>query len=278
MVKHYIFGKFEDDKKEKTLSFRVSHETHDLFEKHANTKFGNTSNALKEIFLNYLSNYAFRRQTLNAYIRIFVPRIVDDVIPKDNLPIDNPNPFFSEEVYEDLLDLNSVIVSPMHIQDVKNMDLSLPHVKDEYDELNGWLIKESNYNIEDGFFVTLPLNNHLDKNMDGIYHVEGLDDSQHCGLNIVNYEGCFYYILYFFEVIDVESFYPLHIQHMFLIPNEEAFKSAIGSDNIELCKLIDSFHEGTSNIDDNKQLMLEKRENLLHQIEEIDDILSKFED
>ncbi len=64
----------------------------------------------------------------------------------------------------------------------------------------------------------------------------------------------------FFNVLENKD---LYVDYAWLISNEEAFKTALGGDNIELCRLIDSFKVGLSNIKENKRMMLDKKENLL---------------
>ena len=280
MDKHYIFGKFQDNEKERTMSFRVSKETKDLFETHANAIYGGVSNALKEIFLDYMSQYAFKRQTLNQYVRIFIPFCKDeeDFVKHGFLPyIDYISPNW-DDYPKDLVDVNNVVIPPHRIYDVGNWDLSNEFLRDNYEDLNHWIHKESSYELEDGLVIVFPVNNQLDKNVNGIYCWDEDEEmiSSHKGLFIVEFGGMVYYIRYAFEFKQDKMFYPVELKYPMLISNREAFSDAMDCDNIELAKLIDSFNEGTSNIEHDKQLLLEKRENLIHQLDEINVKLSKF--
>ena len=283
MVKHYIFGKYVDNEKESTMSFRVSKETKKLFETHANAKFGGTSNGLKEIFLDYMSQHAFRRQSLKEFVRIFVPRCEseEDLEKHGFLPyVDYVSPHWEFEYPKDLLDVKNVIVPPHAIKDVRDWDLDNEMIRDEYDELEGWIHKKSSYELEEGYVIEFPVNNQLDVNVEGIYCVSNDEDmfSSHCGLFIVEVDGMVYYIHYPFVFDSEKTFYPVDLVSPTLHTNEEAYKHAMDCGNLELAKLIDSFNEGTSNIEHDKQMMLEKRENLLNQVREIDEKLSNFED
>ena len=281
MVKHYIFGKFQDNEKETTMSFRVSKETKDLFETHANAIYGGTSNALKEIFLDYMSQYAFRRQTLKEFVRIFVPRCENEEEFEKHgfLPfVDYVSPHWDFEYPKDLLDVKNVIVPPHAVKDVRDWDLDNVMVRDEFDELEGWIHKKSSYELEDGYVIEFPVNNQLDVNVEGIYCFRDDNDliSSHRGLFILDVGDMVYYIHYPFVFQEDKSFYPVEMVSPILISNKEAYDYAMDCGNLELAKLIDSFNEGTSNIEHDKQLLMDKRENLIHQIDEIDDKLSKF--
>ena len=282
MEKQYLFGKFEDNSKEKTMSFRVSKETHDLFEVYANAKWGNTSNALKEMFLEHMSQYSFRRQTLNFFTRVFIPTKGEFDIPDSPrmfISINNPS-YTVSEIYlkDDLLDLRNVILSQKNVTDYRGLiDSEDEAIQEDIKESERWLEKKSGYHVDDGFFVDIPLNNHLDSNHEGIY-CSGMRENyfQHTGLNILNYEGETYYLTYEFNHNPDDMFDPISFRYGITHDNQTAFKQSLACDNIELCKLIDSFNEGTSNIEKDKELLLDKKEKLLNQIEEIDDILSKF--
>ena len=270
-----------DNEKETTMSFRVSKETKKLFETHANTKFGGTSNGLKEIFLDYMSCYAFRRQSLKEFVRIFVPRCEseDDLEKHNFLPHEDYGiHHYDFEFPKDLLDVHNVVVPPQAIKDVRDWDLSKELILDAYNDLKHFVYKNSSYQIEDGFIIEFPVNNQLDKNINGIYgsNDEEYSVSSHEGMFIVEYEGMIYYIVYFFDFESDKSFYPVELQYPRLVSNRDAFQYAMDCGNLELAKLIDSFNEGTSNIEHDKQLLREKRENLLHQLDEIDVKLSKF--
>lgn len=283
MVKHYIFGKYVDNEKETTMSFRVSKETKELFETHANAIYGGTSNGLKEIFLDYMSQYAFRRQSLKEFVRIFVPfcENEEDLEKHGFLPyIDYVSPHWDFEYPKDLEDVRNVVVPPRAIKDVRGWDLSKELIKDSYDDLKHWIYKESSYQLEDGFVIEFPVNNQLDMDVDGIYRLGDEDEliSSHGGIFIVEYEGFVYYICYAFEFNEDKSYYPVDFKYLRLVSNEEAFFHAMDCGNLELAKLIDSFNEGTSNIEHDKQLLMEKRDNLLNQVREINDKISKFEE
>ena len=150
MVKHYIFGKYVDNEKETTMSFRVSKETKELFETHANAIYGGTSNGLKEIFLDYMSQYAFRRQSLKEFVRIFVPfcENEEDLEKHGFLPyIDYVSPHWDFEYPKSLEDVRNVIVPPRAIKDVRGWDLSKELIKDSYDDLKHWIYKDSSYPV-----------------------------------------------------------------------------------------------------------------------------------
>lgn len=274
----YFFGKFRDDDKEETMSFRISKETKDLFKTHAEKRYGGISNALKEIFLEYMSQYAFKRQTINKFVNIWIPRCESEadfhkhkLLPKQE-DIGVLIPPSKKE------DLNNVIVESQYIEDVRGWDLDNEFVKSTYDDYDRWLTKDSMYQLDEGIVITTPLNNQLDSYKDGIYGGIDFGDNLaiHHGISIVEFEGVVYYIIYSFEINPNETINPVNILSPLLVTNREAFDYAMDCGNRDLAVLIDSFNEGTSNIEDDKQLLLEKRENLLHQLDEIDDKLSKF--
>lgn len=275
--KHY-FGKFRDNSKEETMSFRISKETKDLFKTHAEKHYGGTANALKEIFLEYMSQYAFKRQTINKFVNIWIPRC-------DSEEDFHKYPLLPEREDMGVLippsqldDLNNVIVESQYIDDVRGWDLDNEFVKTNYDDLDGWITKDSLYRLEDGIVITTPLNNQLDSYNEGIYgRIDfGDDTSSHHGISIVEFEGVVYYVIYTFEINPNENLYPVKMFSPLLVTNRDAFDYAMDCGNRDLAVLIDSFNDGTSNIEDDKQLLLDKRENLLHQLDEIDDKLSKF--
>ena len=274
--KNYIFGRFEDDKKEKTLSFRVSKETHDLFETHAKSQYGDVSNALKEIFLDYMSSFAFRRQSFNKIIRIFVPLFADeDDVDSPFLPFDDFHIMgFLNPDRIDMLDLNTIKIPNQFVRDYRNYDISNEMREDEYNDLSHWIHKSSHYDLEDGIVIDWVPNNYLDKNIDGIYGEYEKDKTNHLGLLIFEWDGEYYYILVPFHVDDS---YNIKLLSPYMVSNEVAFKNAMDCGNLELAKYIDSFNEGTSNIEHDKQLLRDKRENLLHQLDEIDEKLSRYE-
>ena len=278
MENRYLFGKYEDDKKEKTMSFRVSKETSDLFERYSKSNYGDISKGLKEIFLDFLSQRAFRRQSLTKNVRMFVPKCKDEEefekhsdIPFNDFNVGSvPIPF-------DLMDLENVIVGERGIWDYTKLDLSNWINEQNYNDDSGWVSKKG-YNICDGFVIEFPLNNQLDNEKHGIYCINDDRDEEnnaHSGIAIVNYEDVVYYISFIFT-IESKRTYPIDVSYPMLMTNEEAFEYAWECGNLELAKLIDGFNEGTSNIEHDKQMLLEKRENLIQQIGEIDDKLSKF--
>ena len=278
MEHKYLFGKFRDKGKDKTLSFRVSKETHDLFKKHADYNFGDVAKGLKEIFIDYMSQHAFRRQTLTHNVKMFIPKCdEDDFKNQIYLPCDSYNVGITNIPF-DLLDLENVIIDSHVIRDYSKLDLSIWSNKDSYEDDSGWVSKTSSYNIDDGFIVEFSINNQLDRDKNGVYCINDEKDEEnntHEGLVIINYEDVVYYVDFLFT-IDLDDVSPINLISPQLITNEEAFERAWECGNLELAKLIDGFKEGISNIEHDKQLLLEKRENLILQVEEIDDKLSKF--
>ena len=278
MEHKYLFGKFRDERKEKTLSFRVSKETHDLFKKHADYNFGDVSKGLKEIFIDYMSQHAFRRQTLTHNVKMFIPKCNEEDFEKQiSLPCDNYNIGITNIPF-DLLDLENVIIDSRGITDYSKLDLNIWSNKDSYEDDSGWVSKNSSYNIDDGFIVEFSINNQLDKDKHGIYCINDEKDEEnnaHSGLVIVSHEDMVYYVEFLFT-IDLDDMSPIDVISPQLITNEDAFQLAWDCGNLELAKLIDSFKDGISNIEHDKEMLMEKREHLLHQIEEIDDKLSKF--
>ena len=279
MENFYLFGKFRDDKKEKTMSFRVSKETHKLFETHAKYTYGDVSNGLKEIFIDYMSRHAFRRQSLTSTIKIFIPKCENEEEFENHSHL----PTMEFELIgivppSNLVDIGNVIVDSDWIKDYNTLDLSKWYIKDSYEDDSGWISKNSVYNIDEGFVVEFPLNNHLDWNRKGVYCIndENLkEDDVHSGLVIVDYEDIVYYVEFIFSIYREKS-YPIKVFITHLLTNKDAFERALDCGNLELAKVIDSFNEGTSNIEHDKQMLLDKRENLINQIREIDDKLSKF--
>ena len=276
--KKYYFGKFRDDNGDATMSFRISKETKELFKTHAEKRYGGTANALKEIFLEYMSRYAFRRQTIDYFVRIWIPRCEseEDFHKYQLLPVDSD--YGSLIPPTKLDDLNNVIVESHNIEDVRTWDLEDDFVKSNYDDLNGWIEKKSMYCLDDGIVITIPLNNQLDSDNEGIYGGVGFENnlSYHHGISIVEFEGVVYYVLYSFQINPNTTIYPVEIFSALLVTNRDAFNYAVDCGNMDLAVLIDTFNEDTSNIEDDKQLLLDKRENLLHQLDEIDEKLSKF--
>ena len=276
--KKYFFGKFRDNSKEETMSFRVSKETKQLFKTHAENHHGGTSNALKEIFLEYMSQYAFKRQTINSFVEIWIPRCESE---EDF----HKYPLLPRKHYDGILipptpldDLNNIIVESQYIDDVRGWDLDNELVKSTYDDFAAWISKDSMYQVDDGFVIRIPLNNQLDYYKEGIYGGINFTTnlSTHYGISIVEFEGVVYYIIYSFTINPNSHIEPVKLSYPLLVTNRDAFDYAMDCGNRDLAVLIDSFNGGTSNIEDDKQLLLEKRENLLHQLDEIDDKLSKF--
>lgn len=276
--KKYFFGKFRDDEKEETMSFRISKQTKELFKTHAEKRYGGTSNALKEIFLEYMSQYAFRRQTIDYFVRIWIPicESEEDFDKYPLLPIDSD--YGSLILPQKIDDLNNVIVESQDIEDVRTWDLNDGFLKSKYDDLKGWLDKKSRYTLEEGIVITIPLNNQLDSYNEGIFGSVGFDKclSTHHGISIVEFEGVVYYVLYSFTINPNKTIYPVEIYSPLLVTNRDAFNHAVDCGNMDLAVLIDTFNDDTSNIEDDKQLLLDKRENLLRQLDEIDEKLSKF--
>lgn len=279
MENQYLYGKFEDDNKEKTMSFRVSKETHKLFETHARETYGDVSNGLKEIFLDYMSNHAFRRQSLMGSVRMFIPKYENGEEIKTHRYLPCWESSMGNIPYpSDLLELSNVILNSHLIWDYTKLDLDNWINEESYERDSGFVSKDSDYSIEDGFVVEFHVNNQLDWFRNGVYCVNDekyKEDDHHRGLIIINHEDIVYYVEFIFEVTP-KNIYPVEMLFSRLVTNQEAFEHAMECGNLELAKLIDGFNEGTSNIEHDKQLLLDKRENLLHQIEEIDDKLSKF--
>ena len=275
MSKESIFERFTEKEGEETttLSCRVTKETRKIFEAHAKSKYGSVTTGLKRILFDYMSQYPFRRQIVNIPVNIFIPLLE----MKDNemrmLPTDTRYyeivPLYFEYASEYSIDFNSIncIVS-----DYREFTPSTEFEEDTYYDFDGWLYKKFGYNLGDGLVVSGFLNNYLDKYIDGVYKDNEFMDNSHEGLFIFEFEEEYYYICFRFTL---EDKYDDDV-YAHLVSNEEAYKMAIECDNIELAKFIDSLNEGTSNIDGNIKLLEDKKKSLQHQIEEIDDKLSKL--
>ena len=275
-----IFGRFKnnEDGKTSSLSCRVSKETRDLFKAHAESKFGDVSTGLKEILFDYMSQYPFKRQTfIGVEFNIFVP-IFKERDDYDFLPFDVESVYSDIYVpeWKDVGNLNEIIYS---VNDYREFnppnDWDHEFEIDKYEELVHWLRKDSNFTIEDGIIIHGNLNNVLDKKIDGTYKAIKESDNFHEGLVIFEFEEKYHYIIFRFEVIKNKGYIDF-TTYASLVSNEEAYEKAIESDNIELANFIDNLNEGTSNIEKNKQALINKKEYLINQIKEIDEKLSKL--
>lgn len=270
-----IFGRYtdkEEGNKSPTLTCRVSKETKKLFEAHAKSKFGNVSNGLREILFDYMSQYPFRRQILNVgEINIFVPVFNDD--GAIYLPYDFHVDLF-DFLPHDLEDINDVFVSDYHVESYVGVDSSDYPVGDIYHDVAHWIDKESDYNLDEGVIIGCNINNYLDKNIDGMYRGIEEIDNFHRGLSIFKFEEKYYYIILDFEINRRDEV--IMPTPPYLVSNEEAYKMAIECDNIELANFIDNLNEGISNIEKDKQGLINKKEYHLHQIKKIDEKLSKL--
>ena len=277
IVKKNIFGKLQDKGKEKIISFRVSKETYDLFKPHAESKFGDVSNGLKEIFLDYMSQYPLRRQSLRQCIRIFVP-IFKENTNMGNLPykLDFDDSLIS--CPDDMEDIENTLLSKEYISDFRKVDLSGWWVEETYNELSGWLSKDTDYALEDGVVIESPLNNFLDDNFEGIYSSGEENPNHHLGLIIFKFEGEYYYIIISFKVFKYNDSFKIRSWSPWMVSNNDAYKIAIDMGNVNLAKFIDKFNKGVSNVETNKQLLIDKKKDLLHQLEVVEDRLSKLDD
>lgn len=277
-----LFGNYKDNGKEKSMSFRVSKETQRIFDIHSKKVYGGRSEGLKKIFLDYMSKHAFKRQSLNYKIRIYVPR---KGTPYESKPlflpfqdhIQNVSPMY----FKDLDNVENIVISGLGIVYSKERDEQYDSevdslINEDYQSFLTKYYPHPDVDIRDFLVVEIALNNFLDYEMDGIYsnNPNSKNDSWHSGLNIVDYNGEVYYISYSFE-IDPSGEVVVHSP--LLLSNGNSYNFALDCGNIELSKLIDRFNDGTSNIQKNKQLLNEKRENLLKQLEEIDKTLSKLD-
>ena len=291
---HPFLRNFHDNGKEKTLAFRVSKETYDLFKPHAEAKYGTVADGLKRIFLRYMSQYAFKRQLFKKVVYLFVPIFAKEkeiLISDKNFVLPDSlrmEPFtISSRV--NLFDINNIIISKEGIKDFRNFKTLNEYndnelTDDEYERLfdTNEVYKrmckqfsyESDFTLNDGVIVECPLNNLLDRYVNGIYNWTINNNYGHEGLIIFEFEEKYYYVVFCFET----KYYPV-TQKFFnsrLVSNEEAYEKAMECGNIELAKFIDNFNKGLSNIEKNKTMLLDKKEKLLQQINEIDEKLTKL--
>lgn len=269
-----LFGKYEDNGKEKTMSFRVSKETQRIFDIHAKKFYGDRGEGLKKIFLDYMSQYAFKRQSLTYLYGVYIPKKEKQIKYKNDILCyrdEGGGNFLSN-----LDDIKNVIVDK-GIWELKHYAESTAYYEDNpKGDLEKYYWDCEDIDLDDFIYIKFELNNQLDEAADGIYSIAPEKDAAniHQGLIIVPYLDDVYYVTFSFSV---ESGY-VSSPTFCLISNSEAYSEAIRCDNLDLAKMIDAFNDGTSNIEKNKEFLKEKRESLIQQIKEIDNLLSQFED
>ena len=266
-----------------------------MFKPYAEAKHGKVANALKQIFLDYMSEIVVRRQIFKIGVYLFVPifnqrkkTLISNTnynIP-DNLQL---KPFnISSSI--NLLDMTNIMVSENNIIDYRNFKTVDEYNDNEltddeyeklsedtqvYNDLSKQFSHDSDFNLKDGVIIKCPLNNFLDRYVNGLYNWTLNNEEGHEGLIIFEFEEKYFYIIISFKT-DLYLDSPDSVIPR-LVSNKEAHEKAMDCNNIELAKFIDNFNKGLSNIEKDKTMLLDKKEKLLQQINEIDEKLAKLE-
>lgn len=277
-----LFKEDEDNAKDETLTFRLSSDRKEKFIAHAKGYYGSSQKCLEFLLNTYMESLAFKRDQMNFNSTIFIPKV------KNQKEV--------EKYYGDILSGGLMVYSTDY--DVKHLgyhsdevlsfrDQIMDDYGETFDEDKGedednWFIEDSiktynnflegNYDansLSDYIILHIIINNYLDEFKDGVYSNGWEKGYMHDGLNIHVENGIVYYI---HTILSIDKVYDFGSEvKAYLISNEEAYSMAKGCGNMELAKLIDEFNDTTSNIQNDLEEMIDKRNSLQKKL----DILNK---
>ena len=254
-----IFGKINDEKKEKILSFRVSKKMHSYFETHAKEAYGDTTTGLKEIMFQYMENITYKRGTIyNNPMFIILPK--EDIINEQAKIRDTKNepPFNPCEEYNKINDITKVKIYD-HIESYILENRPLDSEEDIRDIVRAY--------SKDGYIIAhFYLNNYLDKFNKGIYSLDSNHQNAHRGFIMFECDNQIYNIVLTYE-LDENGL--LKSGKANIISNSDAYNLAKEKDNIQLAKIIDKYNHESTNIEQNIDDLKNKKKELERQLKEV---------
>ena len=272
-----LFENFKDKgKKDKMLSMRVSSKMKEQFTKHANGWYGDTQKALEHIVGDYMEQIAFKRGNMNKFSNVIFLPIVDSMedlesyygrqIPVESTDYNNDMNFYRGSTLKNqIVNYSGTIYEEDYVNEYGVMP---EYYEDDLSKYQHFLDKEWGGDSLDSYIVTNnTLNNHLDGFYKGSYSTNEFTNKAHRGLSIFILYGVIYYVN---TLLSLGEEYEWQCSSTaFLCSNEDAYNYAMEVGNIELAKLIDELNDSTSNIKNNIEELIEKRNKLQRRVNDI---------